>query len=79
MQPQLQTKIISKLVVPDGLVEQPPFPGNLEICSSNPAVATYLLRILHSGDSSTWSGHAALQAKLWIDKTNFLVDIGTEI
>jgi hypothetical protein len=24
-----------ELVVPDGLVEYPPFPGNLKICSSN--------------------------------------------
>jgi hypothetical protein len=29
------TQITSELVVPSGLVEQPPFPGNLEICSSN--------------------------------------------
>jgi hypothetical protein len=32
---QTSTQIISELVVPGGLVEYPPFPGNLEICSSN--------------------------------------------
>jgi hypothetical protein len=32
---ETSTQITSVPVVPGGLVEEPPFPGNLKICSSN--------------------------------------------